>query len=53
MKLIEAKGPIICSGSFVNNHNFLESIQKNLDQPVILEDNHLGICNGIANLIAK
>ena len=24
MKLIEAKGPIICSGSFVNNHNFLE-----------------------------
>ena len=53
MRTIEAEGPIICSGSFTNNKNFLKSIEKNWGNSVILEDNHLGICKGIANLISK
>ena len=53
IKTIEAQGSIICSGSFANNQNFLNSIKKNWDNPVLLEDNHLGICKGIANLITK
>lgn len=53
MRTIEAEGPIICSGSFTNNQNFLKSIEKNWGNSVILEDNRLGICKGIANLISK
>lgn len=53
MRTIEAEGPIICSGPFTNNKNFLKSIEKNWGNSVILEDNHLGICKGIANLISK
>ena len=53
MRTIEAEGPIICSGSFTNNKNFLKSIEKNWGNSVILEDNRLGICKGIANLISK
>jgi len=53
MRTIEAEGPIICSGSFTNNKNFLKSIEKNWGNSIILEDNRLGICKGIANLISK
>ena len=53
IKTIEAKGSIICSGSFANNQNFLKSIKNNWDNSVLLEDNHLGICKGVANLITK
>ena len=53
IKTIWAKGPVICSGSFANNKNFLKTIENNCGYSVILEDNHLGICKGIANLISK
>ena len=53
IKTIEAQGSIICSGSFANNQNFLKSIKNNWDNSVLLEDNHLGICKGVANLITK
>ena len=53
IKTIGAKGPVICSGSFANNQNFLKKIENNCGYSVILEDNHLGICKGIANLISK
>lgn len=53
IKTIGAKGPVICSGSFANNQNFLKTIENNCGYSVILEDNHLGICKGIANLISK
>jgi hypothetical protein len=53
IETIGAKGPVICSGSFANNQNFLKTIENNCGYSVILEDNHLGICKGIANLISK
>ncbi len=53
LKAIGSSGPIICSGPFVNNKKFLKTIEKNWADPVIIEDDHLGICKGIANLVTK
>ena len=53
LQAIGSKGPIICSGPFANNKKFLKTIEKNWADPVIVEDDHLGICKGIANLVTK
>ena len=53
LQAIGSKGPIICSGPFVKNKTFLGTIEKKWDYPVIVEDNHLGICRGIADLVTR
>ncbi len=53
LQAIGSSGPIICSGPFTNNKKFLKTIEKNWADPVIVEDDHLGICKGIANLVTK
>ena len=53
LQAIGSKGPIICSGPFAKNKTFLGTIEKKWDYPVIVEDNHLGICRGIADLVAR
>ncbi len=53
LQAIRSSGPIICSGPFANNKKFLKTIEKNWAYPVIVEDDHLGICKGIANLVTK
>ena len=53
LQAIGSSGPIICSGPFANNKKFLKTIEKNWAYPVIVEDDHLGICKGIANLVTK
>ena len=53
LQAIGSSGPIICSGPFANNKKFLKTIEKNWADPVIVEDDHLGICKGIANLVTK
>ena len=53
LQAIGSKGPIICSGPFAKNKTFLGTIEKKWDYPVIAEDNHLGICRGIADLVTR
>ena len=53
LQAIGSSGPIICSGPFANNKKFLKTIEKNWAYPVIVEDDHLGICKGIADLVTK
>ena len=53
LQAIGSKGPIICSGPFAKNKTFLGTIEKKWDYPVIVEDNHHGICRGIADLVRK
>ncbi len=53
LQAIGSSGPIICSGPFTNNKRFLKTIEKNWAYPVIVEDDHLGICKGIADLVTK
>ena len=53
LQAIGSSGPIICSGPFANNKKFLKTIEKNWADLVIVEDDHLGICKGIANLINR
>ena len=53
LQAIGSKGPIICSGPFAKNKTFLGTIEKKWDYPVIVEDNHLGICRGIADLVTR
>ena len=51
-QIISAKGPMICSGPFVNNQMYLNTIKQNWSSPIICEDDHLGLCKGIASLIS-
>jgi len=48
---IGAKGTMICSGPFSNNSIYLNVLKENWSYSVICEDDHLGLCNGIAGLI--
>ena len=48
---INADGKILISGPFINNNNFLNMLKKNWTNSIIIEDSHLGLCNGIASLI--
>ena len=52
-KVISAEGPMICSGPFVNNQMYLNTIKDNWSSSIICEDDHLGLCKGIASLITK
>jgi sugar (pentulose or hexulose) kinase len=52
-QIISAEGPMICSGPFVNNEVYLNAIKKNWSPPIFCEDDHLGLCKGIASLVAK
>ena len=52
-KVISAEGPMICSGPFVNNQMYLNTIKDNWSSSIICEDDHLGLCKGIASLVTK
>ena len=52
-EMIGAEGPMICSGPFVNNQMYLNTIKQNWSSPIICEDDHLGLCKGIASLVTK
>ena len=49
--MIEANGKILLSGPFIKNKSYLNMIKNNWKNSVIIEDDYLGLCNGIANLI--
>ena len=51
LEMIEADGKILLSGPFIKNKSYLNMIKNNWKNSVIIEDNYLGLCNGIANLI--
>ena len=48
---IGAEGSMICSGPFSKNLTYLDTLKKNWSYPVTCEDDHLGLCKGIADLI--
>ena len=50
-EMIGAEGPMICSGPFVNNQVYLNTIKQNWSSNVFCEDDHLGLCKGIASLV--
>ena len=50
-EMIGAEGPMICSGPFVNNQVYLNTIKQNWSSPIFCEDDHLGLCKGIASLV--
>ena len=52
-KVISAEGPMICSGPFVNNQMYLNTIKDNWSSSIICEDDHLGLCKGVASLVKK
>ena len=51
-EVIGAEGPMICSGPFVNNEVYLNAIKQDWSSPIFCEDDHLGLCKGIASLVA-
>ena len=51
LEMIEADGKILLSGPFIKNKSYLSMIKNNWKNSVIIEDDYLGLCNGIANLI--
>ena len=50
-EMIGAEGPMICSGPFVNNQVYLNTIKQNWSSNIFCEDDHLGLCKGIASLV--
>ena len=50
-EMIRAEGPMICSGPFVNNQVYLNTIKQNWSSNIFCEDDHLGLCKGIASLV--
>ena len=52
-EMIRAEGPMICSGPFVNNQVYLNTIKQNWSSPIFCEDDHLGLCKGITSLVTK
>ena len=52
-EIIENKGLVQIQDESLLEEIALKIIENNCGYSVILEDNHLGICKGIANLISK
>ena len=50
---IEARGEIICSGPFADNDTYIKVLRRGWPWPVILQENRLGLCGGIAALISR
>ena len=50
-EMIGAEGPMICSGPFVKNQVYLNTIKQNWSSNIFCEDDHLGLCKGIASLV--
>ena len=47
---IDAKGPLVASGPFFNNQNYINFLQKEWNSQIIGEENHLTLCAGVASL---
>lgn len=48
---IDAKGPLIASGPFLRNQNYINFLKKEWHSQIISEKNHLSLCTGVASLI--
>ncbi len=50
LEAIGARGEIICSGPFAQNATYLRVLRDAWSWPIVLEENRLGLCDGIAAL---
>ena len=48
---IDAKGPLIASGPFLHNQNYINCLKKEWPSQIVSEKNHLSLCTGVASLI--
>ena len=48
---IDAKGPLIASGPFLHNQNYINFLKKEWHSQIISEKDHLSLCTGVASLI--
>ena len=51
LNAIDAKGPLVASGPFLNNQNYINFLETEWNSQIIGEENHLSLCTGVASLI--
>ena len=51
LNAINAKGPLVASGPFLNNQNYINFLETEWNSQIISEENHLSLCTGVASLI--
>ena len=50
---IDAKGPLVASGPFLHNQNYINFLKKEWPSQIGSEKNHLSLCIGVASLIEQ